>query len=455
MNLPLFDRTYTVSELGEELSALVGEAYRDIWVTGEVQRFRRSRRGHCYLELVEKGLEDDVVGKIDAVIWRSTAAKVLRELASTDQSLDDGMEVKVRGRVDFYPPNGRLQLIIDRVDPVFSLGMLERRRRETLAALAEAGLLDLNKGLVLTALPLRVALVTSQGSAAYHDFVSTLERSGFGFRLTVIHSAVQGAGAEREVVSALRTAASLEVEVVALVRGGGSRSDLALFDNRRVAETIARLPLPVITGLGHEIDRAVADRVAHTALATPTKVAEHLVRRVEAAEDRLEQAGAAIPHAARAILRRGRERVGRARGGIDAVRSRLRREGDRLAVIGSLLSRLAGQRLRREDELVGGVRRRLVQGARRPVERARRGRSRVGRAVATAAGARLRSWSDRCRGLERLCEDLAPERILGRGFSITRTAGGSVVRTSDDVAAGDRIVSELATGRIDSVVEER
>ncbi|MCP4200517.1 MAG: exodeoxyribonuclease VII large subunit, partial [bacterium] len=250
------------------------------WLTGEVQRLRRSGRGHLYFELVEKGRRDDVLAKLEAVIWRSDLEAIERDLAENSQSLVDGVEIRCRAQVDFYPPFGRLQVVVRRVDPEFTLGLLSRRRRETLRALQEAGLLQANKELDLSEIPLRVGLITSYDSAAYHDFVSTLEQSGYGFTVDFLHSAVQGREAESELASALRRARSLPIDCLVLIRGGGSRTDLAVFDSRRVAEELARARVPVITGLGHEIDEAVADLVAHTKTKTPAQAAEFLAARV-------------------------------------------------------------------------------------------------------------------------------------------------------------------------------
>ena len=162
------------------------------------------------------------------------------------------------------------------MDPAFTLGLLERRRRETLAALAAAGLLEKNRALSLCDLPLTIGLVTSHGSAAYHDFLSGLSESGYGFRVIFIHAAMQGRDAEREVASALASLAGIGIDCAVLIRGGGSRTDLAAFDSRRIAEAIAGAPFPVLTGLGHEIDRSIADMTAPTAFKTPTTVAEFL-----------------------------------------------------------------------------------------------------------------------------------------------------------------------------------
>src|SRR6185295_15972800 len=313
--LPLFEPTYSVSQLCGEVRDFLGEAFPSVWVVGEAQRVRPSARGHVYFELVEKGERDEIVGKLDAVIWKTDFAKVQRLLAASEQRLTDGVQVRCRASLDFYAPSGRLQLCVREVDPAFTLGLLERRRRETLAALTAAGLLERNRSLPLADLPLSIALITSRGSAAYHDFLSGLAESGYGFRVLFVHAAMQGREAEREVVFALRALAGTRVDCAVLIRGGGSRTDLAAFDSRAIAEAIAHAPFPVLTGLGHEIDQAIADLAAHTCFKTPTKVAEFLVERVARADQELEDLRRGLLREALEPLRAGREALGRAEPG--------------------------------------------------------------------------------------------------------------------------------------------
>jgi len=446
--------TYRVSELAEELQLFLREAYGSIWVTGEVQRLHRSRTGHLYFELVEKGDGDQIVAKLDAALFRNDARAVERLLARHDQSLTEGMAVRCRAGFDLYPPTGRLQLIVREIDPVFSLGTLERRRRETLRWLAAEGLLDANRSLTLPALPLRIALVTSHGSAAYHDFVSTLEESRYRFRVHVVHAAVQGVRAEREIVSALRMVSRLAVDCVVVVRGGGSRTDLAAFDSRAIAEAIARSPLPVLTGLGHETDEAVADRVAHTALKTPTKVAEHLVREIDRAADTLDRMGVALSAGARDRLRDGRETLERAERGIRSALARLRRAHDRIGDLARVFRLLVGQRLDRARGRVAEIGTRLSQTAPRLPLRSEERRRFLGRRLALEARRLVAGAEERLTARQRLCRQLAPDRTLARGFSITRTEAGRVVRDPALVAPGQRLVTETAGGPIRSRVEE-
>lgn len=453
MTLPFAEPTYRVSELCGEIRGFLGEAFDSLWVAGEAQRLRPSRRGHLYFELVEKGDRDEIRGKLDAVIWRRDYERVRRMLAMSGQEVVEGREIRCRGGMDFYPQAGRLQLVVREVDPTFTLGLLERRRRETLEALAAAGLLERNKALELPELPLEIALVTSEGSAAYHDFLATLSESGYGFRVLFVHAAVQGKGAEREIASALAAVAGAAVGLVALVRGGGSRADLAVFDSREVAFAVAATPVPVLTGLGHEIDLSIADRVAHTALKTPTKVAELLVQRLATAEARLESLRPSLRRGAALPLARGREALGAAERGLRMARIPLGGTRRRLEQQARILARLGRGRLLAAAALRRQLAGRLGGAAPRSLERRRDLPEGLGRRLAAAARGHLRQVRTGLDGLARVCSQLAPERTLERGFSITRTGAGVLLRHPGAVAAGESLLTRTAGGVVRSRVE--
>lgn len=415
---------------------------------------RPSARGHLYFELVEKGERDEIVGKLDAVIWKTDFQRVRKLLSASEQQLADGMQIRVRGSLDFYAPAGRIQLCVRDVDPAFTLGLLERRRRETLAALAAAGLMERNRSLELPELPLTLALITSHGSAAYHDFLSGLVESGYGFRVIFLHASVQGKEAEREVVSALAALAGLPVDCAVLIRGGGSRSDLAVFDSRAIAEAIARAPFPVLTGLGHEIDRSIADLVAHTSAKTPTKVAELLIERIAGREQELDALRDALLRQALEPLRAAREALGRAESGVALARMRLAAAGRRLEEHARALGRLGRSALRQAERRQIGLSERIAGAAPRLVQGGERERRALGGRVAAAARGRLRETRATLQGMERLCIQLAPERTLERGFSITRAPSGALLRDPSQVAAGDVLTTRVAGGVLASRVEE-
>lgn len=452
--LDLFaEETYSISQLGRELAELLREAYPAVWVAGEIQRLRPHPSGHVYLELVEKGDGDAVVGRLDAVLWRNDAARVRAALDRHGQRLADGLAIRCRIALDFYPPHGKLQAQIREVDPVFALGQLEARRRETLAALAAEDLLEANRRRPLPDLPLVVGLVTSEGSAAYHDFLATLAESGFGFRVTFVHAAVQGREAEIAVASALDLLAGARVDCVAIVRGGGARSDLAAFDSRAIAFAVARAPLPVLTGLGHEIDDTVADRVAHVALKTPTKAAEFLVARLEAAEQASERLRARFGSAGRAPLARAAEALARAERRFLGARARLADVAARLGALARALAATAPLALRGARDRRSSLAGQLQRAAPRGVERAARTWRRTGESLLARSRARLLLAGAKLDGTARLVAGLAPARTLRRGFSITRGPAGRALLAPSEAAPGDRLTTELAGGRLASRVE--
>ncbi|MFL6242013.1 MAG: exodeoxyribonuclease VII large subunit, partial [Acidimicrobiia bacterium] len=316
--------TLSVTELNTTIrDAIRGAIPENVWVRGEVQGFRESRAGHVYFQLVEKDeRRNRVQAALDVALFRShlmTVHAALRKVPGVE--LADDVEVRVKGHIDVYPPTGRLQLIMTGIDPVFTAGALAANRDRVLRQLEAEGLLRANAAHALTEVPLRIGLVTSAASAAYHDFLEELDASGFAFRVGVCDVRVQGANAPRRVVWALRRLARIAdaFDAVVVVRGGGSRADLAPFDSDDVARAIAAMPVPVLTGIGHEIDRSVADEVAHTASKTPTACAQVLVERVMEFVYRLDDVSRGVVHHARSncalALRELRDCARRARRG--------------------------------------------------------------------------------------------------------------------------------------------
>ena len=451
------ETTYSVVQL----NSLVGEAVRraqpdELWVKGEVQNLRK-RNGHTYFKLVEKaGSSDRIQGRLDVALFKDDAPKVRRSLAEVPgAALADDVEVRIRGRVRVYPPTGQYQLVMSGIDPVFTVGRLAANRDRVLRTLEAEGVLGANGRLELPAVPLRVGLITSQGSAAYHDFVDELLRSPYAWRVGVVDVAVQSAGAAQRIKWALGQLAQLDVDVVVIARGGGSRADLAPFDTELVARAIAAMQVPVITGVGHEIDRSVADEVSWSACKTPTACAQLLVGRVDAF-------AGALDHAAHRVAARARQRMAVATRELDDAARRARRSAT------TAVTREHGRLDRAHGRLDELARRRTVDlsarldlCARRVAElgrRATRDRSQAlvarERALVTHSQHHLERAALRLERSVGIVRALDPRRVLERGYSITRDAEGHVVRRASDIAVGSRIETELAEGRVVTRVEE-
>ena len=247
-----------------------------LWISAEISELKVNNSGHCYLNLVEKGVGGGTPrAEARAMIWRSAYKNIATTFEqATGSPLCSGLKVLVKVVVNFHEAYGYSLQIID-IDPSYTLGDVERRRRETIEQLMADGIWDMNRELALARPTLRIAVVSSATAAGYRDFMRELQRSYYRFQTTLFESTMQGNGGEDSVIWALEDIAAREEEfdVVAIIRGGGSTSDLALFDSYRIASHIAQFPLPVVTGIGHDKDVSVADMVAHTHCKTPTAVA--------------------------------------------------------------------------------------------------------------------------------------------------------------------------------------
>jgi exodeoxyribonuclease VII large subunit len=247
-----------------------------------------SKGGHFYGELVDVGERGETVAKMRAMIWRDQYEKIQKKLIKEGQpdALHGNREICAFCSLRFHEVHGVSLEILD-VDPNFRESHINRNRRVILEKLKKDGLLDKNRAIVLAAAPLRIGLITSANSAAFADFTTTLGASQFSFKVSLVATSMQGQGTAGEVVAALKTLIRSRVDVICLVRGGGSPVDLAWFDHEAIGRTIGNSPVPVWVGIGHEIDVTVPDLVAHTRFNTPTAVAEALVERIRTLDNDL------------------------------------------------------------------------------------------------------------------------------------------------------------------------
>ncbi|MCU1377912.1 MAG: xseA, partial [Acidimicrobiales bacterium] len=297
------EQTLGVGELVARVTKVVAAAFpTEVWVRGEVHGLKRpNASGHVYFELCERNSRRGPTSTLNIALFRLEHQRVQRTLADyPDFRLADGLEVRVKGRIQFA--YGRVSLVMSAIDPVHTLGQLAADRQRVLRALAADGLLETQRALPMPVVPLRVGLVTSVGSAAYEDAVQELTTSGIGFDVRVADARVQGTNADLSMVRALSVLKSQRCDVVLLVRGGGSRTDLVAFDSERLARAVASMPVPVLAGVGHEIDSSVVDEVAHASFKTPTACAAAVVERTRGALGRAETAWTAVASAARADL---------------------------------------------------------------------------------------------------------------------------------------------------------
>jgi exodeoxyribonuclease VII large subunit len=266
-------------DLNNQVKRTLKERFAEpVWVTAEIASIQENRSGHCYLELIDKPEgEDNPVAVAKGTIWAFTY-RMLKPYfeTTTGRSLERGMKVLVQVEVIFHELYG-FSLNIKDINPTFTIGDLERKKREIIEQLEREGIIDMNQRLELSLLPKNIAVISSPTAAGLGDFINQLERNSYGykFHIKLFPAVMQGEKTTESVIAALDRIYEYEYlfDVVVIIRGGGAQSDLGCFDSYDMAANVAQFPIPVIAGIGHERDETIVDRVAFMRVKTPTAAA--------------------------------------------------------------------------------------------------------------------------------------------------------------------------------------
>jgi exodeoxyribonuclease VII large subunit len=426
----------------------------EVWVSGEVRSFNVSSSGHCFLELVDPAVAHDTGTPVLKVVCWSSRWRVIRaELHNLGIVLDAGLVVRVRGKVQLYKPRGDVSLILSDLDTDALLGKVAAARARLVKALVDEGLVDCNKRLPVPAVPLRVGLVASPSTEGQRDFLGQLENSGMAFDVRTTRTQVQGREAPGSIAAAVKRLQSRECDLIVVVRGGGSKADLAAFDHEKVARAIATSRVPVWTGIGHSGDLSVADEVANRSFITPTECGQELARIVTDFWRSELEVALVIGRTALQLLDRADRLLGRQRRSVaGGARGQLERHGDRLAHLArTVRSEAKGQLDTHSHHLVAKAGT-VVRCARQTVQTEGQNLATRSARLATLPARRLETAEHRTAQWRRLLAAYDYHRQLERGYSVTRDRDGSVVRSVSVVRPGSRLVTQLADGTMDSEV---
>ena len=437
-------QVYSVSQLNRMTRQLLEQDLPLLWVEGEISNLARPASGHLYFSL-----KDDKA-QIRCALFRGRGR-------STEVAAANGQQVLVRGRVSIYEPRGDYQLIVDHLEPAGE-GLLRRRLEELKRRLAAEGLFDEARKQDLPPLPRQIGIITSPSGAAIRDVLHILRRRFPAIPVLVYPVQVQGEQAKFDIVRALETAAArAECDVLILARGGGSLEDLWAFNEEMVARAIAACPIPLVAGIGHEIDFTIADLVADVRAPTPSGAAELVVpdgrdwlRRVQVLERRLALAARRGLDGSRLALRALVARLARCHPGF-----MLRQNAQRLDDLRGQLSTTLRNRLTLDHLRVRSALARL-RGA-SPAVRVRTAGDRVASSrlrLTSALRARLTVPGTQLAVLSGRLHTVSPLRTLERGYSIVLDAGGNVVRSTTQVQAGDAITARVVDGLIKATVRK-
>ncbi len=431
-----------IARVGEVLARVRGairEAVPPLWIAGEVSNLRAASSGHVYFTL------KDGDAQLRCALFRRDAARV-------PFAVEDGLEVLAFGEVGVYEARGDLQLVVRQMEPR-GQGALQLAFEQLRTRLAAEGLFDDDRKRVLPRFPRCIGVVTSTSGAALHDMVRVLRERGPALRLLVAPARVQGVAADLEIVTAMQQlVAQGDAELVVLARGGGSLEDLWCFNSEALARAIARCPVPVATGIGHETDLCIADLVADASAPTPSALAAQVAPDREWWGERLTRLRDRGARATAGLLEKQGMRVAALRRSLRGLspRAQLATRRERLgALAGALRSAAQGAAAARRARL-GLSRARLANAPTAIGIAAKHARVAASRAaLETAAGRALRDARAALALAAASLDTLSPLAVLGRGYAIARRrSDGRILRAPEDVETGEEVSLRLAGGEL-------
>lgn len=418
----------TLLELTQRISNLVMRPEtQNVWITAELQDVA-SRGGHCYMELLQKDEDGRQVARIRGCCWANIYGPLSRRFyEATGQQFASGLKVMLRVSATMHSVFG-LSLVIQEVNPEYTMGDLIRRRNEILHKLQDEGILEDNRSLKWPIVIQRVAIISAPGAAGYGDFMNQLlnNPSRLKFKTRLFPAVMQGASAPASIIAALEEIAkeAKEWDGVVIIRGGGATSDLQAFEDYALAASVAQFPLPVAIGIGHERDVTVLDWVANIRLKTPTAVAEWLIGKGETVLGALIAAGNKI---------------------VQYATQRVAGDKEQLAQAEALLPVAATGAVERSKAMLTRAVSTLYGLSSGKIEPSRARLDMIAANLAAASSNQLRRQAERLDASEKLLEVLSPASTLARGYSITRI-DGHAVSSVKDVPLGALLEITLADG---------
>ncbi len=450
----------SLSELNLRIRETIRNAFPEQYrVIAEIHEMNINRSGHCYLELIEKDpVNDRIIARARGTIWARTF-RMLKPYFETTTGYDFGAGIKVMliVRPEFHELYG-FSLNITDIDPTYTLGDQQRKKLEIIRRLEKEGVVNMNKELGMPFIPQTIAVISSATAAGYQDFMNQLMNNpcGYKFYPCLFHAMMQGDRAEQSVIKALDRIFEWAdfFDVVVIIRGGGSKTDLSCFDTYGIAFHIAQFPLPVITGIGHEKDESIADMIAHTAVKTPTAAAEFLIDRAFGFERDLNGLFDRLAGKVNQVLHRENNLVSmRIQRFISSSRNALRSHDAMLGRLSARTGKSAKHLLNGEMQKISSHPGRLLSAARHSFRIGRIELENKIKKLESQSRYRIEKEQSKLQMMDKIARQMDPEKILKLGYSIT-TSKGKLIRDSGMLARGDGIHTRYYKGGTESKVEK-
>lgn len=428
------NKSYTVTQYLTSLKKKVEETPA-VWVRGVITRMT-VKPNIVYISIADF-VEGSVkpVAALDLTCFAGRYAYILSKIQSFDQpfTLKEELKVSLLIKADLYIPSGRLQAQILDIDPVYTVGELALTKSAILKRLAVEGLLEKNRSLELAEMPMRIGLITGEKTAAFKDFTSKLSESPFAFKVMTVYAKMQGEETERSVLAALeKLAQEPSLDVVCIVRGGGSKTDLNYFDSEALCRAVANYHLPVFTGIGHEIDKSLLDEVAYQSCITPTDTAKRIIDRVSDGWNRMLLMAQNVAIGAKDAIVRENQTLANLGARLQQMTAvRIQGEKTRMAICESNLKRDMSHIFKGEQERLDRNTEGLRQGTRKILD--------LAKSKFTLSEVRVKAAD--------------PATTLAKGYSLTLDASGKFIRNASQLKPGDKLTTRLRDGEVTSVVQ--
>ena len=403
---------YSLLELNQYIRRVISLNFdQPIWIECEIGQASFSR-GNWYLDLIQKE-NNTIAAQCQAMLWANVYFFLKRKSPiPTEEIMKQGMSVKLKVNVDYHERYG-LKLIIEDIDSSFTIGLLEMQRQAILLEIKKRDLVRKNAQIHLPSVVQRLAVISSERAAGWKDFVKHIDDNPYGYdiALELFDSAMQGQQVEVEILNQLEEIEKNQdqFDCVAIIRGGGGRTDLAAFDNLTLAVKVAHFPIPVLIGIGHEIDQSVLDVVAYRSLKTPTAVADFIIDRNVDFETRLEEQCRWIHDEALDMVTLQSQHLSDLTNALrHGITSRLKLEQNKLTHLNAMLKSAGAQLLNSQHKKIDFM--------------------------------------------HSLLSAVDPDQVLARGYTITTRAGNTITQ-SGELEKGNEIETIFHDGKIKSIVE--
>lgn len=428
------EKTFPVSKYLTAVKKLLTTQIPPVWVNGVITQI--TERGRMVYLSIAEFAEGDVkpIAKIDLYLFAGEFAQMQARIAELPIpfTIKEQLKVNFLIEADFYIGSGKFQCHVTNIDPNFTLGELALTRQAILERLEKEGLLTRNKMQPFAAIPLKVGLITGKTTAALKDFTTTLAHSGFAFEVIPAYAKMQGNETERTVLEALGKLRQIpDLDVICIVRGGGSKTDLNYFDSEALCRAIAISPVPILTGIGHQIDESLVDKVAFRSCITPTDCAKFLIARVEDSARHLREKILQIANATQQKLSTSKSKLFRTETNLSVFfEKRIASEKQKLFALAHNIARVPERIFSHEREKWN----RNLDG--------------------------LRFGSQKIIALQKANFEIVeakvkandPKRILARGYTYA-TAKNGLIKKATDVQSGDEFTIHFADGNVNCTVK--